>query len=59
MPKAIPTKVSVGKCTPSTTREKPTKVAHSNSGNNKTGIKKLVIVVTKKAAEVCPDGKLN
>jgi len=58
-PRTIPTKVSVGKCTPSTTRENPTKAAHKSKGSINKGIKNPVIVATINAADVCPEGKLN
>lgn len=58
-PIAAPTKISVGKCTPNATREKPTKPAQQYSGINSEGEKWLRIVAITKAAEVCPEGKLN
>ena len=59
IPRTVPAKISVGKCTPKYTLDIPTRTAHMYAEGASAGIIRLINVAKTKAAEVCPDGKLN
>ncbi len=58
-PKIAPAKVSVGKCTPNITRDKPTQAAHAKANTPKTGKNTVIIEAITQAPAVCPDGNEN